>query len=523
VHCPSLLSVCAAVTTCAITTSAAAEDVAAAARFRLNPLHPASSHSPFLVTEGPVRTKNASLPWLAGSLLIDYARSPLSLDIEDTSYGHRTVPLVDDAFVVHTNVAAHLTRGLALDASWSVAALQIGENEPVGIREFEAPGSGAIGDLRLGVVHRGWLSESFGYVAGIRGWAPVGNEQDYMSDGRFHGEALAGVFASTGALRLGCTGFGSPLFGSHESGERLGGACAADYLVASGGPRLGAEAWAAALYVDPDLDAGSIIEYIGTVKQDAGPLRLSFAVGRGAGNSPGTSAVRVVGAIGYVPTPPSAEQRRRQRDRDMDGIPNDRDACPDEAGPDSEDPRRHGCPSLDSDGDGVSDEVDACPGQKGPKHDDPEVTGCPDQDNDRVVDKMDRCPAEPAPPYAGTQRPGCPKHARIVDNEFEISPALDPLGSARRVDQIVLREVAFILRAKPELNKVAVEVRLTVPAGRDEVDVADLAVARAESFVKRLVELGVQRRRLDPVGALSEESSAVRILVIERGGKPVLP
>lgn len=458
------------------------------------------------------------MPWFAGTLFVDYARSPLSLDIEDPDDGNRTVPLVDDAFVLHTNLAAHLTRGLALDASWSVAALQIGENEPVGIREFRAPESGAIGDLRLGLLHRGWFSEPVGYVAGVRGWAPTGNEEDYMSDGRFRFEALAGVVAAAGDVRLGCTAFGSPLFGSGESGERVGGGCAVDLQLSSTGPRVGAEVWGAALHVHPDLDAGSVVEYMGTFGQDAGPLRLTLAVGRGAGNSPGTSALRVLGMIGVVPQPDSrpAPSASDTQDRDLDGIDDELDACPDEAGPASEDKEYHGCPERDSDGDGVDDRTDACPRQRGAKSDDPQSSGCPDQDNDRVVDKNDACPTEPAPSYEGSARPGCPQHARIEGDEFKLSPALDPLGGEGHVDQIVLREVAFILRATPEISKVAVEVRLTAPEGQDEVEAAALAVARAEAFVQRLVQMGVERERLDPVGALSNQSSAVRILVIER-------
>ena len=515
----SLPSVTVAVALCVLTSSAFADDVASTARFRLNPVQPASAHSPFLVVEGPVRAQHASMPWLAGTLIIDYARSPLSLDIDDPDQGARTVPLVDDAFVVHTNVAAHLSEGIAVDASWSVAALQAGENEPVGIREFEAPGSGAIGDLRLGALHRGWFSDDFGHVVGLRGWAPTGNEQNYMSDGRFRFELLAGLFAAPGALRFGCTLFGSPLFSTKESGERIGGGCAADVQTSEQGPRVGAEVWGAALFIDPDLDAGSILEYMGTVGQDAGPLRLTFGVGRGAGNSPGTSALRVIGMIGIVPQP-SVDSKpvvnQDAEDRDLDGIANADDACPDEAGPESKDSAQHGCPSRDSDGDGIDDRLDACPQEKGAAQDDAQASGCPDKDNDRVVDKLDRCPTEPAPPYTDSTNPGCPKHARIRGDQFDLSPALDPLGSQGSVDQIVLSEVAFILRAMPQLKKIAVEVRLTVPSDEDETEVADLAVARADSFVQRLVDLGVERERLDPVGALSSDKSDVRIFIVER-------
>ena len=106
-------------------------------------------------------------------------------------------------------------------------------------------------------------------------------------------------------------------------------------------------------------------------------------------------------------------------DGDSDGIPDNKDACPEEAGsadlngcPDSDgdgvadnetacpDPAGRaemgGCP--DSDGDGVSDNDDACPNEAG------ENNGCPwpDSDGDGVLDKDDACPNE-----AGTDN-GCP-------------------------------------------------------------------------------------------------------------------
>lgn len=85
-------------------------------------------------------------------------------------------------------------------------------------------------------------------------------------------------------------------------------------------------------------------------------------------------------------------------DRDHDGVPDARDACPDQPGADA-----RGCraPSAtDRDGDGVADSADACPDQPGS----PLAQGCPDADSDGVRDNADACPREP-----GTaERNGCP-------------------------------------------------------------------------------------------------------------------
>jgi outer membrane protein OmpA-like peptidoglycan-associated protein len=48
-------------------------------------------------------------------------------------------------------------------------------------------------------------------------------------------------------------------------------------------------------------------------------------------------------------------------DRDGDGIPNYKDSCPDVKGS----PNFHGCPAPDTDGDGVNDDDDKCPLVKG--------------------------------------------------------------------------------------------------------------------------------------------------------------
>jgi outer membrane protein OmpA-like peptidoglycan-associated protein len=71
-------------------------------------------------------------------------------------------------------------------------------------------------------------------------------------------------------------------------------------------------------------------------------------------------------------------------DRDSDGVVDDRDACPDSAGPIA----LIGCP--DSDGDGVPNNKDKCPGVKGS----PNFQGCPapDSDGDSVNDDDDKCP-----------------------------------------------------------------------------------------------------------------------------------
>lgn len=85
--------------------------------------------------------------------------------------------------------------------------------------------------------------------------------------------------------------------------------------------------------------------------------------------------------------------KKGPKDADKDGIPDDLDKCPNQAGSQL----AMGCPDLDNDG--VGDAQDECPTEAG------SVNGCPDRDEDGVADKDDECPDE-----AGiVENKGCPE------------------------------------------------------------------------------------------------------------------
>lgn len=81
-------------------------------------------------------------------------------------------------------------------------------------------------------------------------------------------------------------------------------------------------------------------------------------------------------------------------DTDGDGIPDNKDRCPEEAGPEA----LQGCP--DTDGDGIADIDDTCPNEAGIAA----FNGCPDSDGDGVPDNQDKCPTSPGDP----ENEGCP-------------------------------------------------------------------------------------------------------------------
>lgn len=80
------------------------------------------------------------------------------------------------------------------------------------------------------------------------------------------------------------------------------------------------------------------------------------------------------------------------QDTDKDGVPDSKDECPNQAGPEN----TMGCP--DSDMDGIRDSRDKCPTLPGKKA----TRGCPDTDGDGLTDNVDPCPNE-----AGDNN-GCP-------------------------------------------------------------------------------------------------------------------
>jgi hypothetical protein len=155
-------------------------------------------------------------------------------------------------------------------------------------------------------------------------------------------------------------------------------------------------------------------------------------------------------------------------DRDGDGISDESDACPDQAGwgtsggcPDGDGDgiadaddvcpgevgvaEADGCPEVteaDRDGDGILDESDECPDEPGPAMAD----GCPDADGDGIADTDDACPAEPGlPQQDGCAPPGDADGDGVIDelddcphqpggSELEGCPDLDGDGIADRDD-----------------------------------------------------------------------------------------
>jgi hypothetical protein len=482
-------------------------------RFQLDPLQPASPQSPFLGVEGPCRPDGSGLRRLSASLLLSYARSPLTVHAQSAGAERKLGEPVSSSTLLMPGLAAQLTRTLSLDLLVPVALHQAGSDVAAGQTVVRAPASRtSLGDVRVGALYRAWLQPWYGVVAGLRVRTPTGSRDSYMGDDRVHPGLLAGAFASIDPVQLACTAWFDPLFASYKRGDRLAAGCAADVRFTTAGSRVGVEFLAAALRHRDDASAASLLEAWATLRQPLGPVQAGLAAGAATGNAPGVAAARVLATLSYAPQLRRPAAPRAAPDQDLDRIPDAEDACPAEAGPRSSEKSRNGCPDLDIDGDGVPDHLDACPENAGARSSDPAVAGCPDMDNDGVPDRVDSCPGEPAPRTSNPAAPGCPGRARLVGERFAISPPLTPEGAPD--DAQALAEIAFALRVSSAIRKVAVEVSLQ---GNDsDEQLADRAVELASALVERLVELGVERRRLEPVGGVSSAAPAVTITVTDR-------
>jgi len=145
---------------------------------------------------------------------------------------------------------------------------------------------------------------------------------------------------------------------------------------------------------------------------------------------------------------PAQKQPMPSNDDDLDGIPNDLDKCPTEAGTAA----ALGCP--DRDNDGVADVDDLCPDDPGAL----ETGGCPDYDGDGVADKDDACPTEaggwngcPDTDYDGVpdKDDKCPTEAGLATN-FGCPEAIDTDGDGFADDVDMCPNVAGTLKGCPD-------------------------------------------------------------------------
>ena len=204
------------------------------------------------------------------------------------------------------------------------------------------------------------------------------------------------------------------------------------------------------------------------------------------------------------------------KDTDKDGIPDNKDACPEVAGL----KEFNGCP--DTDGDGIADKDDACPEVAGPK----EFNGCPDTDGDGIADKDDKCPDVAGPaenggcPWPDTDGDGvldkddlCPNEAGPASNQGCPEPNDD---DQKRLNQYaktilfdngkatikfesaeILNQIINVLKKYPN-SRFRIEGH-TDSTGRRAKNI-ELSQNRADAVKVYLIQGGIASNRLESVG-----------------------
>jgi outer membrane protein OmpA-like peptidoglycan-associated protein len=230
---------------------------------------------------------------------------------------------------------------------------------------------------------------------------------------------------------------------------------------------------------------------------------------------------------GHAPPPP-APVAALVKDTDRDGIPDDQDKCPREAGPKV----NGGCPDKDADGDGIVDRLDKCPDKAGPADrqgcpeedadkdgivdskdkcpNDPEdkdgfedEDGCPDPDNDKdgIADAEDKCPNEPETKNGYQDEDGCPDEVPAPVKKF--TGVIKGINFRRNSADIkassfpLLKQAVQVFKEYPALR---VEISgHTSNEGRREFNMK-LSRKRAEAVKDYLVSAGIDEKRIGTIG-----------------------
>jgi len=226
-----------------------------------------------------------------------------------------------------------------------------------------------------------------------------------------------------------------------------------------------------------------------------------------------------------APRPPA---KIKIKDSDKDGIPDDKDLCPNVKGlaryngcpiPDTDGDgiddehdscktvpgvaKYHGCPVPDTDGDGIDDEHDSCKTVPGIA----KYHGCPvpDTDGDGIDDEHDSCKTVPGV----KENNGCPaikkeikEKVNYVAHNILFATASDRLTTE---SYLGLDDLAAILKKNPEL-KISIE-GYTDTTGTPERNII-LSQKRADAVKSYLVFKGIGASRVIAIGHGQEQPIA---------------
>jgi OmpA-OmpF porin, OOP family len=436
-------------------------------------------------------------------LVADYGYKPLVVyDADD----NEVQPLVEHQLFLHAGASLVLWERLRVAANLPFSPFVRGNDSLAGTTQLTVDEGVSLGDVRLSAdvrlfgQHRGPITGA----VGARVWLPTGSRGAFSGDGKVRVSphlAIAGELALFAyAARVGFNYRAQDgRFSGSEIGSELTFGVSAGLRVAKG-----------RLLIGPELYGSTVVEG-GLFRQRGTPLegvfgahytiarmiRVGAGVGAGFTQGYGAPEVRALASVEWAPQMPEPPP-----DRDGDGILDRVDACPDEPGIASDDPKKNGCPLRDRDGDRILDDVDACPDEAGVPSSDPKRHGCPvhDRDGDGIADDDDACPDAAGPKNDDPSKNGCPP-ARIERGQIRILEQVQfRTGSAEilPVSDGILTAVLRIFEEHPEVTQVSVEGHTDNVGGAKYNK--GLSEQRVLSVLSWLTSHGVQPIRLTSAG-----------------------
>jgi len=477
-------------------------------------------------------------PYAAGELtphvmlLGDYAHDPLVLQRVPSDTNAGTV--VGSQLYLNLDAALSLWNRILVDVDVPVAVYQSGASPTVGGESFASPSAAQFGDLRLGARVRlfGEYHNPFQIAVGAYVWLPTANKNSYVGTGdvRALPQLILGgriaehvVWSAAAGVEL----QKSSTFGGIEQGSMVRWGAGVGFLLLDNRHlQVGPEASGELVLRDVQRRSTNAELLVDLRYRVVDNVEIAAGAGPGLASGIGTPDFRALLSVAYTPEPRIARDRDRDGilddrdacpdvkgvvdadpkkngcppDRDQDGIVDDADACPDVKGVVDADPKKNGCPPpADADGDGIPDEVDACPDVKGVADPDPKKNGCPapaDTDGDGIVDAEDACPTQKGPRSADPQKNGC-SIVRVTANAVVITEQVQfetDNATIKPASDALLDAVASVLAAQDEI--VRVEVQGHTDSKGTPAHNKHLSQARAEAVMKALVARGIAAGRL---------------------------
>lgn len=194
-------------------------------------------------------------------------------------------------------------------------------------------------------------------------------------------------------------------------------------------------------------------------------IQLTAGAGLGVVAGYGVPVARGLIGILYKPT---------SHDSDHDGVPDDRDKCPNEAEDHDRVEDGDGCPEDDSDQDGIADAEDRCPTEKETINGFKDEDGCPDEGPAKVI---------------------------VEEGQIKILETVKFKTGSAEIDpesHSILDQVALTMKANKQIKRVRVEGHTDETGSRDMN--MQLSQARAQSVREYLIGKGVRSERLSAKG-----------------------